>query len=496
MNEKKLFGIGAVVLLVFVAFAPAINGLQVDSEKTNVFENEISPAGAGDWDLKITFIEAVFDHYHETEDIVYYKITYAIENIGEGVYIGWPKAKLRVHEKDWVIASWDWPGKLLTLRKGDDPVTAEIVKDIDFDDEIYFAGRIADLEVGLRDQHGLEDPNKGNNVDFETGNFWEILNSRGHEPNGNHYEACRPHEQWVDHYEEIEFPDENKTIVLVPIFKDVYANFIIPRFLGSDRLGWLGKTVDLLIDAGRALCNCSAAILEALSCVVLLIGEVYAGILGIIALVEGIASGNIVLGFAVVSALFLDLAAICVTLELLLAAIEDIPEQGDPEVEELERAMYEFLSYMSTYPWTHGISIFGEINNCKSGEKVEISCRDVENRNIPGGEGKRDIEAFDVDSSFELAKLDHLIVRNCQVTITGDQHTNSRNAKPIVGQKPLKTRRMFSYVAPGGSLQVIGGFKPKGRSVNLPVFNFLRQLLERFPLLKQILSPYFFPITV
>jgi hypothetical protein len=39
MKEKKLFGIGAVDLTKFVAFAPAINRMQLSAEKIN--ENEI-----------------------------------------------------------------------------------------------------------------------------------------------------------------------------------------------------------------------------------------------------------------------------------------------------------------------------------------------------------------------------------------------------------------------------------------------------------------------
>lgn len=494
MKTKKIFGIGAVVLMILIAFVPAINGLQLDEIKKDDIEKEISSASVGSWDLKITFEEAIFDHYHETEDIVYYKITYTIENIGEGTYSGRPNAYLRAHEKQWLLASWGWPkSDDLELSKNE-KVTISTVQPIDFDNEIWLAGRVADLETGCFDGQGLEDPLKSNNIDYATGNFWEKLNSRSFEPDGNHYEACRPHEQWVDHYETIVFPDENQTGVVVPIFKDVYANFIIPRLFGSDRFGWLGKTVDLLIDVIRATCNLTAANLEVLAVVVLLVEELYLGVIGVIALIESIASGNVVLEAVIVSALFLDLAAICVTLEKLLDQIEDLQEPGDPHYDEFVRATGVFLSYMSTYPWYDDISIFGEINNCKSGEKVEISCRNVKKRNIPGGEGHRDIESFDVTSDFSwtLYRDNRLLMRNCQVTITGDKHTNNINAKPTVGQPPLKTRRMFSYVAPGGSLQIIAGFKPKSRAVNGPLYIFLQRLLEIFPFLKQILSPSFF----
>lgn len=74
MKEKKLFGIGAVVLMILVAIVPAINGAQLITEKMNVSENEYGIAGSGNWDLKITFEEAIFENYHEKEDIAYYKI--------------------------------------------------------------------------------------------------------------------------------------------------------------------------------------------------------------------------------------------------------------------------------------------------------------------------------------------------------------------------------------------------------------------------------------
>ena len=39
MNKKKLFGIGAVVLLVLIAFVPAINGMQLGPGEMNDFKN-------------------------------------------------------------------------------------------------------------------------------------------------------------------------------------------------------------------------------------------------------------------------------------------------------------------------------------------------------------------------------------------------------------------------------------------------------------------------
>jgi hypothetical protein len=482
MNRKKIFGIGAVVLMILVALAPAINSMQLNIEKEHDLQRKYENAGFGGWDLKTTFNEAVFDHYHETEDIIFWKITYTLENVGDTIYRGRPSAVLKVHNNDWEIASWEWPKSSALWLGKNEKETITIIKGIDFDNEIYLTGRVADLVTGLIDQHGNSDPNNINNIGYATGIFWNKIYSQGYIPNANHLEACSPHEQWIDHYETIEFPDENETIVPVPVFKGVYANVIIPRFLGSNRLGWLGKTVYLLIDVCRASLNFTADILEALAYMALLFGELFAGIIGVIALIESISSGNEVLGAAIVAALFLDLAAIVRTLEKLLEALLEFPLPGDPVWEELVRSVGEFLSYMSTYPWLDDITIFGEVNNCLDTEKVTISCRSVTDKTIYGGAGQRVIESFNVSSDFSLKlyKDTHLLLRNCQVTIKGSKH------------KTIQNRRMFSYVAPGGSLQVIAGFSPKTRSNNFSLYTILQRIIEKFPLIQQILSPYFF----
>ena len=60
-------------------------------------------------------------------------------------------------------------------------------------------------------------------------------------------------------------------------------------------------------------------------------------------------------------------------------------------------------------------------------------------------------------------------------------------------KKDEETRRIFSYVAPDGSLEVILGFTNDGsRSVNNPCYSFLQRIFERYPLLNQIFSPLFF----
>jgi hypothetical protein len=484
MKKKKIFGIGAVILMISIAFMPVINGMQLNTEEVNTVtlsdeENEYDQAGLFDWDLKVTFNKATFDHYSKDGEKAYWEITYTIANIGTGIfpYIGKPGAVMRVPGNDYEITAWKWPEKRALVLYRNHQKTITTIQPIDYDREI-FAMRTVNLETGLVSLQGVEDPQKSNNVDSTFGKFWEKTNHPDYDPSGNHLEACRPHEDWIDHYETVVFPDEDETSIEVPVFKDTYSKVVIPRFFGCDRMGWLGQTVKHLINVFRATLNLSAYNLEVLAGVTLLMGELYAGIMGVIALIEGVAAGSIVVEAAIVAGLFIDLAAICVTLELLLAAIVDLdvpPEFVD--------SVGDFLSFMSTYPWTHDITIFGEVNNCFNDEKVTVSCRDVENRDIPGGAGKREIESFEVDSKWSLKDYRdspfHLFFRNCQVTVAGDKHQTS------------KSLRALSYVAPGGSLQIIAGLKEKSRSVDAPLNGLINRILELFPLLKQILSPFF-----
>ena len=107
MKREKLFGIGAVVLLVLVAFAPAINGVQLNNVLDDP-ENNVSNMGDS-YDLAVEITNGPdFVEYeiNELTEVVYaiYWIEYDIINKGTEIYIGTPITAVNIEVMEWV----DW----------------------------------------------------------------------------------------------------------------------------------------------------------------------------------------------------------------------------------------------------------------------------------------------------------------------------------------------------------------------------------------------------
>ena len=87
-NKRKLFGTGAVILMILIAFSPIITGMQLNSEK----EINSLNMGNGDHDLELTqnlvFVKFRAKPKEETRgfDYVDYKLDYIITNVGSGTF--------------------------------------------------------------------------------------------------------------------------------------------------------------------------------------------------------------------------------------------------------------------------------------------------------------------------------------------------------------------------------------------------------------------------
>lgn len=446
MNKKKRFFLKAVVLILLSIITPVANGTISNSANPDNQNNEIAQNIQKKWDLKITLSEISFQRYDQIEDFAYYKIRYKIENIGSNTYIGFPKTVLRVHNEKWEISSWKWQGIFpMVIMPGKNKTIDKVLK-IDYDNERFLSGQTVDLETGKYDISGSEDSNQNNNVGIGIGKYWESSDS-DYIPSGNHLSASLPNEEWIDDYFVFEFP--NNTIE-IPVFSDEYKRIVIPTFLSSERIGWIGDFIIHFLCSSSALCNFSREFFDIVSLMSITIGELYLLFYEVIGTISAIAKGKIVVTFLLVSGILATLSKISETVERLIAEIKELPvDPNDPLRVELAESFDGFYSFLCTYPWNDNITIKGEINNCKPLEDVKLSCRNVKNKNISGGSGCRIIEPFIVNSSWKLSFLDGLVFRCCQVKLDGSGHINNG----------LKTRRIFSYVAPGGSLKIISGFK-------------------------------------
>jgi hypothetical protein len=473
MNKKKRFCFKAIVLISLFTITPVANGIVSNSINLCEIKNEIIQNKQQKWDLKITLSEISFQRYDQQNDIAYYKIRYNIENIGTETYIGFPKTVLRVHNEKWEISSWEWQGILpLLLCSGKNKTIDKVLK-IDYENERFVSGQTVDLETGKYDISGSEDFNQSNNVGIGFGKYWESTDN-DYIPSGNHLTACLPNQEWIEGYEVFYFPDK---ILEIPVFSEEYKRFVIPTFLSSERIGWIGDFIIHFLSSTSAFCNFSREFFDIASLLTITVGELYLLLYEVIGTISAVAKGKIIITLLLVSGLLTTLSKISETLGRLIAEIRDLPiDPNDPLRVELAESFDGFYSFLCTYPWNENITIKGEINNCKPLEEVKLSCRNVTNKNISGGPGCRVIEPFSVNSSWKLRYLDGLFFRCCQVKLDGSGHINN----------DLKTRRIFSYVAPGGSLNIVSGFKnlrPKIHSF-LDIFD---DAICGFSILKRIL---------
>ena len=473
MNKKKRFCFKAIVLISLITITPASNGIISNSINLADLKNEIIENIQKKWDLKITVSEITFQRYDQIEDFAYYKIRYKIENIGSNTYIGFPKTVLRVHNEKWEISSWNWQGILpLVIGPGNNKTIDKVLK-INYDNERFLSGQTVDLETGKYDISGSEDINQSNNVGIGLGKYWESTDY-DYIPSGNHLTASLPNKEWIDDHEVFEFP--NNTIE-IPVFSDDYKSFVIPTFLSSERIGWIGDFIIHFLCSSSALCNFSREFFDIASLMSITIGELYILLYEVIGTIAAVAKGKIVVTFLLVSGILATLSQISETLERLIAEIKELPvDPNDPLRVELAESFDDFHSFLCTYPWNDNITIKGEINNCKPLEEVKLSCRNVTNKNISGGSGCRIIETFNVNSSWKISYLDGLFFRCCQVKLNGSGHINNG----------LKTRRIFSYVAPGGSLRIISGFKNTRNKIPSFLDN-LENAINGFAILKKII---------
>ncbi|UCH71914.1 MAG: hypothetical protein JSW62_05840, partial [Thermoplasmatales archaeon] len=102
MKKKKIFGIGAVVLMISIAFMPIINGMQLNDDE----ENEYQASGTESYDLELIILEppklledeSPFFTYDSDGEIidtyVKYEINYKIKNNHIYPFSGETKTKI------------------------------------------------------------------------------------------------------------------------------------------------------------------------------------------------------------------------------------------------------------------------------------------------------------------------------------------------------------------------------------------------------------------
>lgn len=476
MKEKKLFGIGAVVLMITVAFIPTINSMQLAAEKLK--EKNISTIRA---DLKLTIDNCEYREYRPIPksctgfDKVEYNLTYTVENVEYSVFesrdVSFELSVTYIDNTTKIIETWDenipilyphcYPNHFVTLQK-----SIELLSDKDpaVDQERYFGGNIFKLKF-------LESYDTNPSNDFD-------------------YKFAIP---WKD--EEDFIPTEPEVIVSVPhngikktrddvpglFYWDItsfYDGRILPNILLSERMGWLGQLTKFLfaisIDLG-ILFGITASCIKVMIPEFTVMGTWTKDVLEWLwYLIKGIW----------IPGKFTELIKNFV--EYVIPAVKNLYYK----VAACAVAMVPFalelwdninITYVWTLdePWKKPIKIEGRVSNVKPNEIVTVSCRNATETYTDKEWLGYILYDLAVTSEPISPEKSFMSIHNCQVRVTGSEHYGTVISIPLLSYAFSNGSLYWEFNKPGGDSKFIAKsiyVKLKNWFKDRPIFVLLQKI--------------------
>ena len=479
MKEKKLFGIGAVVLMIIVAFAPVINSMQLGAEKLN--KKNISTRGA---DLELTIDNCEYHKYRPIPrnctgfDKVEYNLTYTVENVEYTVFesrdVSFELSVTYIDNTTKIIETWDekipilyphcYPNHFVTLQK-----SIELLSDKDpaLDQERYLGGNIFKLKFS-----NSYDNNPSNDFDYKFAVHWKD--------------------------EEDYIPTEPEVIVSVPhngikktrddvpglFYWDItsfYDGRILPNILLSERMGWLGQLTKFLfaisIDLGILFgitATCIKVMIPEFTVMGIWIKDVLEWLW---CLIKGIwipgkfielIKNFVEYVLPAVESLYYKVAACAVTMvPFALKLWDNINITYDWTLDE---------------PWTKPIKIEGRVSNVKPNEIVTVSCRNASKTYIDEtGVGYIDYLLIVTTEPIPPEKQ-YMSNHNCQVSIKGTIHNGITISRPLLSYAFSNGSLYWEFNKPGGdSKSVAKSFivRQKNLFKDRPIFVIFQKLFGK-----------------
>ena len=170
MKRKKLFGIGAVILMISVAFVPVINGMQHRTARNNDFEKGFNESEKWQYDLSVNVESCEYKNLRNSNDAVY-EIKYSITNVGN-TFFEEREIVCEMKNDDYNFGKWTIKVESLSPGEATQIKTKEITlfsssNEIE-DEERYLAGKTFSLKIDSGDN------NLENDISTSLGNFgWE-----------------------------------------------------------------------------------------------------------------------------------------------------------------------------------------------------------------------------------------------------------------------------------------------------------------------------------
>jgi hypothetical protein len=467
-GNKKLFGIGAVVLMLIVAFAPVVSSTQSSIEKENDLSNKYETSLLTGYDLKTT-IDALYekpsyDFEFIGNDGVYveYTIEYTVENIATGIgngYAGDLEPKLLKKDSTVQIKSWNQlasigPGKKKSYTHSF-KVESSLVESNNKERRISV--KDCDLELGLKDEAGIPDRYLGNNIGRRLG----ILNS------DNFFTKTQV---------------ESATISESNVEWKPFGDIQIPSFGGglaslvkSDRLGWTAELSEHVIKICEDLLEIALLIESYITIItpqVLIIQHWLTNVIGVLTL----ASNGVPPTPSQITSIVNDFR------DYILPAISKIVAETitffgllKGEIEDLVEHIEALEAFLLTEPWNNPIAVEVDVLmlNCGSNSKdIEITCRGVTFPDTATASENKKTVTFNVENlNYDGESV--YGAHDCQLSI---KVTCDGVVKEDV------SRKILSYVCSDGKLYWKFSFDfQKSR-------NYQPNFVDMFPFLQQLFS--------
>lgn len=480
MNERKIFGIGAVILMLLVAVAPAINGLQVN-EETNDQEPPKPTGYFGDFGAEIKRCE--FVEYSKTEDKVKYEIDWKIwwnfgilgatfnckiyEKTNQRVYANWDVefTALDHSNKEGTVAFW--------LKSSDDPSV---------DEERDLAGRMLFFEIYV------EDWDSSNNIFESFVKYWK--EDTNYIPTDPQVEVSAP--RWGT---KIYHPELNN-IYYVDILGG-NGGRILANVLLSKRMGWVGQALGHLAKLSADLAVIFGTIVAFLISIQSDIAKIGTWFLDILLWFESLVNGIWIPGkLAELIKNFID---------FVIPAIKDIGKKGilyggavAVAVIKLWEDANATYAWTLDKPWDKTIRIDVTVDGVKAGETVTVRCRnytEIKTREELLGEGSLNFN-FAVDSDPQGNERSREGIHKCQVTVSGNKHEGEASSRRLLSYAFANGSLYWQFASPGDS-DIDGKTKDthdlkqsiidklKDWLKNRPVLSLLEKLLEKIKVVKE-----------
>lgn len=471
MRRKKIFGIGAVVLMILVAVAPSINAIVERTEK----ENNVLVTSSGGYDLKIDLKTAKPISLKEVKNQEYvyvtYYLTYTITNVGDAVYQDEGSTVLFLMEKGSPIALASWEIENLRVESGQ---TKSFNKEIEvrsepfFDDKNNQEARYPLKDLILEIDAGTADLNLQNNRETEFSNIVEFLEK--YRPTTSQMQNMFPNEDKIEKY--IKVNDKIK----IPVFFESYEGAIVKlkSVFESNHAGYVGEAAILLIHIAKDI----FAMVSATAAFLVLISDPLVKIVDWLTLVVKF---------------FTYLSDGVFRPDLLKQIIKDLIYKVIPAMNEImvEAATYSavmwalanttkkdidaFLNWQDQDPWEKPIKLFGECKNIKEGKKVKFY--DYKGEFL----GESEPANSDKVAKYNLTRVikeneDAALLHNCRI-------------KAVYGDQTKYSKLIHSWAFSNGSFQWTfkfkdGGSREKMKLMQFPILEIFRGFLNSKPLLK------------